>query len=76
MLRCVPVLIQEIMFKLGIMNNLGRNKLASIWKQVLKFLEQRVPSEQIDEWLKPAEILEESEKTLKLVVSNELFYIV
>ena len=44
-----------------------------LWKQVLGALEQRLPGEQIDEWLRPVEVLDETEKSLNLTVPNDIF---
>jgi len=47
--------------------------LTSVWNVVLSRLEQRVPPEQIEEWLKPAEILQETKNLLQVVVPNDIF---
>ncbi|WP_272932511.1 chromosomal replication initiator protein DnaA [Sulfidibacter corallicola] len=45
----------------------------SLWNKVLSCLEERLPAEQIDEWLRPTKILIESEKEIKIKVPNDIF---
>lgn len=47
--------------------------MPSIWNQVIAALENRIPSEQIQEWLAPTEIIEENEKRIVAQVPNDLF---
>ena len=45
-----------------------------LWNEVLTRLESHFPSEQIDEWLRPAEILQDGKNSFRLIVPDE-FYI-
>ena len=47
--------------------------MPSIWNRVLNALEQHVPKEQIDEWLKPTEIFSEKENHLRIIAPNDLY---
>ncbi len=43
------------------------------WEKVLNALETRIPNDQIEQWLRPAKVLEESEKKIIISVPNDLF---
>lgn len=47
--------------------------MASLWDRVLFCLEERIPSEQIEEWLKPTEVFRETENSIHVAVPNDLF---
>ena len=47
--------------------------MSFVWKQVLSRLEQRIPKDQIDEWLRPTKILSETENSLVIGVPQDFF---
>lgn len=47
--------------------------MASVWNKVLVCLEDYIPTEQIEEWLRPTEVLSESKSQLQVVVPNDIF---
>lgn len=47
--------------------------MSLLWEKVLRALEERIPNDQIDQWLRPAKVLKESEKQLLISVPNDLF---
>jgi len=47
--------------------------LVSVWNQVLVRLKEHIPTEQVEEWLQPTEVLSESKNRLKVVVPNDIF---
>lgn len=52
---------------------LGGNALGSVWNRVLLCLKEYIPSEQIEEWLEPTEVLTESKSQIQVVVPNDIF---
>jgi len=46
--------------------------LSSLWLRLLITLEQHIPKDQIDQWLRPLEIIQEDDNSIKLVTSNDL----
>ena len=47
--------------------------MASVWSQVLLCLKDYIPTEQIEEWLQPTEVLNESKSQIDIVVPNDIF---
>lgn len=47
--------------------------MLSLWNKVLSCLEERLPTEQIDEWLRPTKILSQSDTEIQIKVPNDIF---
>lgn len=47
--------------------------MSGLWNRVLERLEERIPLEQINEWIKPTKIFQETENSLKILVPDDIF---
>jgi chromosomal replication initiator protein len=47
--------------------------LDSLWDRVLLRLNDHIPDEEIEEWLRPTKVFQDTEKELKVIVPNDLF---
>jgi len=47
--------------------------LSALWKNVLVALEEYIPAEQVEEWLKPTKVLQCSGNALSVVAPNDLY---
>ncbi|CAM2007512.1 chromosomal replication initiator protein DnaA [Acanthopleuribacter pedis] len=47
--------------------------MLSLWNKVLSCLEERLPTEQIDEWLRPTKILSQTKNEIQIKVPNDIF---
>ncbi len=47
--------------------------MTSVWNRVLACLAQRIPTEHIEEWLRPAKVYKETKNLLQVAVPNDIF---
>ncbi len=47
--------------------------MSVLWNQVLDALEEHIPAEQVEEWLRPTKVLKNGQNSLHLVVPNDLY---
>lgn len=52
---------------------MGGEVLDSLWNRILSCLEDHIPHEEVEEWLRPTKVFKDTENEIKIIVPNDLF---